>query len=133
VASSVIPQVPKYDYVVIRLKMAESVKSLVGTALLCHYGETNDVFSIGGLVQPEETSPSATIRHGRHIVIFCNEHNDRLYIAKELNAFMDHELVKIIILITIVLCDKLKWRARHHTPALNVAVIERINEVVVAL
>ena len=61
----------------IQLKMAESVNSLVGTTLLCHYGETNNIFPIGGLVQPD-----ATIRHYRHLANFRIEHNDRLYIAK---------------------------------------------------
>jgi len=46
---------------------------------------------------------------------------------------MDHEPIKITILITCVLCCRLKWRARHHTPALDVAVTDNINEVVVAL
>jgi len=42
--ASSVPLVPNFDYVVIRLKMAESVNSLVGTTLLCHYGETNYIF-----------------------------------------------------------------------------------------
>ena len=46
---------------------------------------------------------------------------------------MDHEPVKITILITDVRCDRLKWRPRHHTPALDVAVTDSINKVVVAL
>jgi hypothetical protein len=37
------------------------------------------------------------------------------------------------ILITDVLCGKLKWIARHHTPALVVAVTVNIKEVVVSL
>jgi len=45
---------------------------------------------------------------------------------------MDHEPLKITILITSVLCVRLKWRARHHTPALVVASTDRINKVVVA-
>ncbi len=49
-----VPPVPNYVYVVVRLNMAESVNSLVGTTLLCHYGDTNDIFPIGGLVQPGE-------------------------------------------------------------------------------
>ncbi len=94
--ASSVPFVPNYVYVVFRLKMAESVNSLVGTTLLCHYGETNDIFSIGGLVQPSETSTTAAIRHCRHLVNFRIEPNDRLYIAKEFDGFMDHEPVKII-------------------------------------
>jgi len=113
--------------------MAESVNSLVGTTLLCHYGETNDIFPIGGIVQLGETVAAQAIRHCRHIVNFRNEQNDRLYIAKELDGFMDHEPVKIAILIIDVLFGKLKSRARHHTPALVVAVTDNINEVVVAL
>ena len=62
------------------------------------------------------------------------EQNDRLYIAKELDGFIDHETVKIYILLTDVLCGRRKWRARHHTPTLVVAVIDSINEgLVVAL
>jgi len=63
------PPVPNYDYVVIRLIMAESVNSLVGTILLFHSGETNNIFPIGGLVQPGETLRAATIRNRRHWLI----------------------------------------------------------------
>jgi hypothetical protein len=62
--------VPNYVYIVIRLKMAVSVNSLVGETLLCHYEETNDVFPIGGLVQPGETLRAVAIRHCRHVVNF---------------------------------------------------------------
>ena len=50
-----LPMGPNYVYVVIRLKMEEIINSLVDTALLCHYEETNDFFPIGGLVQLGET------------------------------------------------------------------------------
>ncbi len=50
-----------------------------------------------------------------------------------MDGFMDHEPTKISILLTDVLCGRLKWRARHHTPALAIAVTDRINEAVVAL
>ena len=46
---------------------------------------------------------------------------------------MEHEPIKITIFITDVLFNRLKWRARHHTPALAVAVTDNINETVVAL
>jgi hypothetical protein len=77
--ASFVPLVPNYVYVVNRLKMAESVNSLVGTILFCHYGETSDIFPIGGLVQPIETFIAATIRHCRHLVNFRIEQNDHLY------------------------------------------------------
>ena len=131
--ASSVPLVPNYVYVVIRLKMAESVNSLVGTTLLCHYGETNDVFPIGGLVQPGETLTVAAIRHCRHMVNFRIEQNDHLYTVTELDGFMDHEPFKIATFITDVLFGRLKWRARHHTPAFYIVVADNINEVVVAL
>ena len=77
-----VPLVPNYVYVVIRLKMAENINSLVGSALFCHCGETHNVFPIGGLVQPGETLTAATICHCRHLVYFRIEQNDRLYIYK---------------------------------------------------
>jgi hypothetical protein len=46
---------------------------------------------------------------------------------------MDHEPVKTLSLSTGVLCGRLKWRARHHTPALVVAVTDNIIEDIEAL
>ena len=125
--TSSVPLVPNYVYVVIRVKLAESVSSLVGSTLLCHYGETNNIFPIGGLVQPSENLAAAVIRHCRHLDNFRIEQNDRLYIANELGGFMDREPVKISFLKNDVLCGKLKWRARYHTPALVVAVTDIVN------
>jgi hypothetical protein len=114
--------------------MTENINSLVGSTLLCHYGETQDVFPIGGLVQPGETLIAAAIRHCRHLVNCRIEQNDRLYIAKLMDGFMEHEPIKITIFITNVLFNsRLKWRARHHTPTLAVAVTDSINEDVLAL
>ena len=77
--ASSVPPIPNYFYVVIRLKKAESINSLVRTTLLCHYGETQDVFPIGGLLQPGETLTAAAIRYYRHLVYFRIEQNDRLF------------------------------------------------------
>jgi len=131
--ASSVPLVPNYVYVVIRLKMAESVNILVGTTSLCQYGETNDIFPIGGLVQLGKSLTPATIRRCRHLVNGRIEQNDRLYTTMESDGFMDHEPIKITILITDVLCRRLKWRARHHTLAWVVAVTDSINEALVAL
>ena len=75
--------------------MVENVHSLLGTTVLCHYGETNGVFSIGCMVQLGETLTAVAIRHCRHLVNFLITQNDRLYIAKVLDGFMDHEPVKM--------------------------------------
>jgi len=70
--ASTVPLVPNYVYVVIRPKMAENINSLVDSTLLCHYGETHDVFPIGGLVQPGETLTAVAFRHCRHLVEFLH-------------------------------------------------------------
>ena len=77
--------------------MAESVNNLADTTLVCNYGETNNIFPIGGLVRPSKKSTTAAIRHCRHLVNFRIEQNDCLYIAKVLDGFIDHELVKMSI------------------------------------
>ena len=85
------------------------------------------------LVQPGKTLPTAAIRHCRHLVNFRIDPNVRLDLAKVLDGFMDHEPVKITFSITIVLCGRLKWRARQHTPEMVVSVTGSINEFVGAL
>ena len=46
---------------------------------------------------------------------------------------MDHEPIKIIVLIIDIICSELKWSARHHTPAMVVAGTDSLNEVIVEL
>ncbi len=74
--ASTVPLVPNYVYDVIRLEMAENIYNLVGSTFLCHYCETQDVFTIGGLVQPGETFTDAAIRNCRHPGNFRIEQND---------------------------------------------------------
>ena len=77
VMASSVPLVPNYVYVLIGLKMAESINSRVGTTLLCHYGETNNVVPICGLVQPSVTLIVESIRHCRHMANFRIEQISR--------------------------------------------------------
>jgi hypothetical protein len=90
-----VPPIRKYVYVPIRLKMLGKINGIVHGTLLCHYGETNDAFLVGGLVKPSETLMTGAIRHYRHLVNFRLAQNDRLYLVKTMNGFMDHEPVKI--------------------------------------
>ena len=48
-----------------------------------------------GLVQPCETLLEGAIRHCHHPVNFRLAKNGRLYLVKNMDAFMDPELVKI--------------------------------------
>ena len=50
-----IPLVLEYVYGLLRLKMGTKHSSLTSSSKLCRYGDTNDVFSIGGLVAIGET------------------------------------------------------------------------------
>jgi hypothetical protein len=51
-------------------------------------------FLLSVLVQPGETLMAGAIRHFRHLANFCLAQNDRLYLAKTMDDFMDHGLVK---------------------------------------
>ncbi len=42
--------------------MSESING-IAISLFCHYGETDDAFLIGGLVEPNETLMASAIRH----------------------------------------------------------------------
>jgi hypothetical protein len=82
-----------------RLKMSDYVNSFFNS-LLCHRGENDHVFPIGGLVEPDETLMGNVIRQCRHLAIYRIKPNDCLYMAKLRNGFMNHDLVNISIYIT---------------------------------
>ena len=93
---------PNYVYVIIGLKMSKSINGIVGS-LFYDYGETDDAFLIGGLVEPNETLMAGTIRHCRRLVDFCIRPNHRLYLAKVINGLVNYEPVKISIYVIDVL------------------------------
>ena len=131
--ASTVPSVPNDVCIVIRHKMSEEHGGIVGGALFCHCGETNDVFLLGGSVETGETLMTDAIRCCQHVVNFrFNTQNYRLYLAKVLNQFMNHEPVKLSFFTGVLFCN-FKWRARHHTPALAVVAIDKINEEVTTL
>jgi hypothetical protein len=82
--------------------MSESING-IADSLFCHYGETDDAFLIGGLVEPNETLMAGAIRHCRRLVDFCLKPNHRLYLAKVINGLVNHEPVKISIYVVDVL------------------------------
>ncbi len=106
--ASYVPPMPKYVYVIVRLKMSTSV-NYIPCELLCHYGESDDVFSIGVLVELNETLMGSAIRHCRHLVNHCVRPYDRLYLTKVLNSFMNPEPVKMYIYVTDVHERDLMW------------------------
>jgi len=108
--------------------MPESTNGIAGS-LFCHYGETNDAFLIGGLVEPNETLTAGAIRHCRRLVDFTLMPNHRLYLAKIINGLVNHEPVKISIYVIDVPYKDLCWRARHHTPTMATLIVDHLNEI----
>jgi hypothetical protein len=52
-------------------------------------------FPVSGLVEPDETMMGSAIEHYRNLVIYRIKPNDRLYLARMLNSFMNHEPMKV--------------------------------------
>ncbi len=84
-----------YVYVIIRLQMLESINGIAGS-LFYHYGETDDAFLIGCLVEPNETLMAGAIRHCRRLVDFCLRPNHRLYLAKVINGLVNHDPLRYL-------------------------------------
>ena len=76
-------------YVIIRLQMSENINGLSGS-LFCYYGETDDAFLIGGMVEPNETLMASAIRHCRRLVDFLLKPKHCLYLAKVSNGLVNH-------------------------------------------
>ena len=114
-------------YVIIRLKTSESINGLAGS-LFCHYGETNDAFLIGVVVEPNETLMASAIRHCRILVDFRLKPSHRLYLAKVINGLKEHEPVRISIYVMNCLYKDLRWRARHHTPRMATLTVDYLND-----
>ncbi len=65
--ASGVPLVRDYAYNVVRLKFTEDIKSLIPSSLFSHYGDTNDVHPIGGLVDFGETPIAVVLRYLREL------------------------------------------------------------------
>jgi len=109
--------------------MSKNINGLAGS-IFCHYGKTDDVFLIGGLVEPNASLIESAIRHCRRLVDFRLKPSHRLYLAKVINGLVDHEPVKISIYVVDVLCKDLRWRTRHHTPRMATLSVDNLNDIV---
>ena len=72
---------------------------------------------------------ASAIRHCRRLVDFRIKPSHRLYLAKVINVFVDHEPVKISIYVVDVLYKDLRWRARHHTPSMATITVAHLNDI----
>jgi len=113
-------------YVIKRLMMSESVIGLSGS-LFCPYGETDDVFLIGELVEPNETSIASAIRHCRRLVDYRLKPNHRPYSKNLIHGLVDHEPVKTYVYVIDLIYKDLRWRARNHTPRMTMQIVDHLN------
>ena len=92
--ASAVPLVLEYAYVLFRLKMVMQLNSLTSSTILCRYGDTNDVFPIGGLVNIGEAPIAADSRHYRHLINFVLVPHNRLCLFRVPKGLKDHMLVR---------------------------------------
>ena len=92
--ASTSPLVREYAYVVLRLKMSNSEDSLTSSIILCHYGNANDLFPVGGLVDIDETPIEAGIRYYRELIYFV-QRSDMLNLFKVIDVIKEFVPIRI--------------------------------------
>jgi len=97
-------------FIILRLKFTENNKSLALSSLFCHYGDTNNVFLIGGLVGIDETPIAATLRYLRELASFRLARNFPMSLCNVIAEYKEYEPIKINFFVIDVLWDHLKYR-----------------------
>jgi hypothetical protein len=103
-SASTTPSVRDYVYIVCRLKFTAAIKSLAPSSLFYHYGDTNDVFPIGGLVDIGETPIVANLRYLRELAGFRLANGFPMFSCNVIDGYKDRETIKIRLYVTDVLC-----------------------------
>jgi hypothetical protein len=93
--ASAVPLVREYAYVWLRFKMAMEQNSFTSSTILCRYGDTNDVFPNGGLVDIGETHIAAGSRYCRLIINFVVKPHDHLCLFQVLKGLTHLMSVRI--------------------------------------
>jgi len=117
--ASAVPSAIEYVYIIVRLKFTEDITSLAPSSLFCHYCDSNDVFSIGGLVGIGETPIAALLRHLRELAGFRMARNFPMIICNVISGYKEHEPININLFVTDVLWDHLKYRNSYHALTLG--------------
>jgi hypothetical protein len=92
--ASTLPLGLEYAYVLLRGKMGMHHNFLTSSAMLCRYGDTNDVFPIGGLVDIGETPIPTDSRHYHQLVNFVLKPHDHLFLFRAQKELKDLMLVR---------------------------------------
>lgn len=123
-----VPLVRDYAYIVVRLKFTEDIKSLAPSSLFCHYGDTNDVHPIGGLVDIGETPIAAVLRYLRELAGLRLARNSPMFLCNIIAGYKEHETIKIHVFVTDILWDQLKYRNSYHALTLGNEIKDSQNE-----
>jgi len=110
-------------FIIVRLKFTEDIKSLAPSSLFYHYGNSNDVFPIGGLVGIGETPIATMLRYLRELAGFRVARNFPMFLYNVTSGYKEHEPIKIRLCVTDVLWDHLKYHNTYHTLTLGNTII----------
>ncbi len=100
------------------------------SSLFCHYGVTNDIFPIGGLVDVGETPIAAILRYLRELAGFRLANGYHMIPCAILDGYKDHEPIKIRLYVIDILWDHCRYRNIYHALQLGVNIAERLNSLV---
>ena len=81
------------------MKMGIRQNSLTSSTILCRYGDTKDVFPIGGLVAIGGTPIATGSRYYRRLINFVLKLHDHLCLFRVLKGLKDLMLVRITLYI----------------------------------
>ena len=126
-SASTVPSVRDYVYIVCRLKFTADIKSLAPSYMFCHYGDTNDVFPIGGLVDIGETPIAAILRYLRELAGFRLANGCPMFPCNIIDGYKDHEPIKIRLYVTDVFWDHCRYRKSYNALSMgNKLVADRV-------
>ena len=76
--------------------MGMEQNSFTSSTILCRYGDTNDIFPIGALVDIGEKPVAAGSRYCHHQIAFVVKSTEQLFLFKVLDGVMDLTHVNIL-------------------------------------
>jgi hypothetical protein len=108
-----------FIYNVVRLKFKEDIKSLASSSLFYHYGDSNDVFLIGGLVGIGGTPIATILRYLRELAGFRLARKFPMFVCNVISGNKEHEPIKISLFVIDILWDHLKYRNNYHASTMG--------------
>ena len=94
-SASTFISVREYVYILRKLTFIAYIKSLAPSSLFCHYGDTNDVFPIGGLIDIDETPIATILRYLRELAGFRLARIFPMFPCNVISGYKEHEPIKI--------------------------------------